>query len=265
MSILYFPQLANGSMAQYPVTRSWSRAVTINTLPDGSMVIMTDPSPPRVSWELRYSGLSAAEWGALQTLFSTSQGRYATFTFLDPTDNLLIWSEDPTAAGWTADALLQVSKGIGDPLGGSGAVTLTNGGQAPQRLMQSVSGPSWFQYCFSVYLRAEGPCTVSLIRSSTSDEARQTVDVASSWARVQAAGALPGQDDGVKFGLELAAGATVFVFGAQVEAQACAGVYKSKSGTSGVYQKSRFDQDTLVQATNTNSQYSTTIQITASY
>ena len=265
MSALYFPQLTNGSLAQYPVARRWSKAVTTNTLPDGSTVIMTGPAPPRVSWELRYTGLSVTEWGALETLFEVSQGRFGTFRFVDPTDNLLVWSEDLTAPAWSADPLLQVSTAVGDPMGGSSAAGLTNDGQAPQRLMQTVAGPSWFQYCFSVYLRSDAPVTVDLIRAGAGDEVRQTVSVVGTWARFHASGVLGSQDDGISFGIELAAGTSAFVFGAQVEAQPCAGAYKTKLDRSGVYPKSRFDQDTLVHTTDTSGQYSTTIRITASY
>jgi hypothetical protein len=265
MSNLYFPQLTNGSLAQYPVTRRWSQAVTINSLQDGRAVTMTSPAPPRVSWELRYRGLSATEWEALETLFAAAEGRFGTFTFLDPTDNLLLWSEDLTTSAWTADPLLQVTKGLADPMGGSNAVTVTNGGQATQQLMQSLAAPSWFQYCFSVYLRTNGSSNVNLVRSSAGTELRQTVAVTSDWSRVQGSGILGGQEEEIHFGLELLSGTSVFVFGAQVEAQHSAGGYKLKSNRSGVYPKSRFDQDSLVQSTDSTGQHSTTIQITASY
>jgi hypothetical protein len=265
MSALYFPQLAVGSVAQYPVSRQWTKPAVINVLPGGSTVLMASVTPARVSWKLGYTGLSDSEWGALQTLFTAVQGRYGNFTFVDPADNLLSWSEDFTAAAWTADPLLQIVAAISDPLGGTAAAQLTNAAQAPQQLTQSLAGPGWGQYCFSLYLRADSPSTVNLIRATASATSRQAVPVGSSWARVLTSGSLGGQDDGVHFGIELPAGASVLVFGPQVEAQPSAGPYKSKSQRSGVYTESRFDQDTLTQTADAVGQYSTTIQVTSSY
>jgi hypothetical protein len=265
MSNLYFPQLAIGSLAQYPITRSWSKTTSIDTLPDGSTVRMSSVCPARLSWELRYTGLSAAEWVALQTLFNVSQGRFGAFTFLDPTDNLLSWSEDFTQGVWNADPLMQISAGAPDPLGGTGGTKLTNGAQTTQSVMQSLAGPSWFQYCVSVYLRSDVPSTVSLVRTSTSNQQRQTIAVGQEWTRALASGILGGQDDGVRFGLEVAAGTSVYAFGAQVEAQPGAGAYRAKTNRSGVYSKSRFDQDALAQAAGTVGQFSTTLRITSTY
>lgn len=265
MTTLYFPQLTVGSLAQYPIARRWLKAITTDTLPDGSIVVKTGTAPARVTWDLRYSGLTAVEWAALQTLFNASQGRYGSFTFIDPSDNLLTWSEDLTAAAWTASPLLLINKGIGDPLGGSGAARVSNSGQASQRLIQSLAGPSWYQYCLSVYLRADAPTSMSLIRASASDEARQTVNVTGDWRRTLMSGILAGHDEEIQFGVELAAGTSLFIFGAQVEAQPSAGLYKPKYDRSGVYPKSRFDQDGLSQTTDTAGQYSTSIRITANY
>jgi hypothetical protein len=265
MSTLYFPQLAVGAVAQYPVTRQWSKAAIVNILPGGSTVLMTRVAPARVSWKLSYAGLSDVEWVAVQSLFTGVQGRFGLFTFVDPTDNLLSWSEDFTAATWTADALLQVATGVADPLGGTGASRLTNSAQAPQQLIQGLDGPGWIEYCFSIYLRADAPCIVNLVRGTASNTVKQAVTAGSSWARVLASGVLGGQDDGIHFGVELAPGTNVFAFGPQVEAQPSAGPYKRKFERSGVYTRSRFDQDTLTQTADDAGQYSTTIQVTSSY
>jgi hypothetical protein len=265
MSTLYFPQLSVGSVAQYPVTRLWSKPAAINVLPGGSVVLMARVTPARMLWKLRYTGLSESEWGALQSLFTAVGGRLGNFTFVDPTDNLLSWSEDFTAASWTVDPLLQIVPAMPDPFDGTAASQLTNSAQASQQLTQSLAGPGWNQYCFTVYLRADSPCMVNLIRSTASATARQAVAVGSNWARVTTSGSLGGQDDGVRFGIELAAGIRVLVFGPQVEAQPSSGPYKSKSQRSGVYQKARLEQDTLTQMATIVGQYSTAIQVTSNY
>jgi hypothetical protein len=229
------------------------------------VVLMARVTPARMLWKLRYTGLSESEWGALQALFIAVHGRFGNFTFVDPTDNLLSWSEDLTAASWTADPLLQVVPAMPDPLGGTAASQLTNSAQAPQQLTQSLAGPGWNQYCFSIYVRTDSPCIVNLIRSTVSVTTKQPVAVGSTWSRVTTSGSLGGQDDGVRFGIELAAGIRVLVFGPQVEAQPSAGPYKSKSQRSGVYPKARFEQDTLAQVATIVGQYSTALQVTSNY
>lgn len=264
MTTLYFPQLAIGSLAQYPIARRWSKTVTINNLPNGTIVSMSAPTPASVAWELRYSGLSGSEWDALESLFTSCQGRFGNFTFLDPTDNLLTWSEDFGNTVWASDAFLQVTAGIADPFVGAAAARLSNSGQAPQRITQRLSAPSWFQYCLSAYARAESPSAISLLWSSDADEVKQTFTVGNNWERVVTSGALAGHDDGVGFGFELEPGVNVILFGPQVEAQPGAGAYKRKFDRSGIYSHSRFDQDALLQTAETSDQYSTVVHVIAS-
>ena len=265
MNVLYYPQLPIGAIAQYPTARTWSKRSVVNALPGGGRVVMQDFAPARVRFVLSYAGLSDVEWTGLQSLFTAAQGKFATFTFMDPTDNLLSWSEDFTASVWTTDSLIQTAKGKEDPFGGTAALKLTNSGQAAQRLMQSLAGPSWYQYCFSVYLRSDGPCSVSLIRASASAEASQAVTIGTTWLRATASGALSAREDGIRFGLELPAGASVYAFGAQVEAQPAAGSYKTTLDRGGIYAGSRFDHDSLIQVADALGQYSTEIQVISSY
>ncbi len=116
-----------------------------------------------MQWRLAYSDLTDGERLSIESLFEASQGQLNTFTFLDPTDNLLMWSEDWTQAVWTPDPLLQVSSGVQDPLGGSAAMQLTNTAQTTQQIIQNISGPSSFVYCYSVYLRSNVPETIQLV------------------------------------------------------------------------------------------------------
>lgn len=265
MSTRYFPQLGSGALAQYPITRRWSKCVVTNMLPYGGRVVMARPAPPRFSWELHYQGLSDTEWGDLQAFFCASAGRFGTFTFVDPSDNLLAWTDDLTNPAWTADPMLQVTKPAEDPRGGSNAAVLTNGGQAAQRLMQRLAGPGWFQYCFSMYACASSPCTIDLMRSSAGVEARTRAQITTAWTRIQSAGSLTTQSEEIQFGIELAPSASIFVYGLQVEAQPCAGSYKPKADRDGVYSKSRFDQDRFEQVTDAAGKHSTRVRITATY
>jgi len=263
MSTLYFPQLAMGNIAQYPVTRTWLRAATINNLPDGSVIVLASVTPARMSWTLTYNGLSQAEWNAIEALFESVQGQFENFTFVDPADNLLSWSENFTAPVWTPDPLLQVLSGALDPNGGTNAMTLTNGAQASQGIVQQTAGPGWFEYTFSIYLRSDTPCSVSLVRASGATQARLTIVVGGTWTRVQSSGSLTTQGNGFGCGLELDPGVTVHAYGAQLEAQPNAGGYKTKTNISGVYSNARFNQDILVNTSNSLGQFATSVKITS--
>src|SRR5258708_40136216 len=110
--MLYYPQLSTGAVSQFPMTRRTPVPSISNLLPSGDTIRMSDPGAAVVRWRLRYSNLADEEWAPLDQLFEAAQGRLATFTFLDPMDNLLMWSEDWTRPVWSSDPLLQVSAGV---------------------------------------------------------------------------------------------------------------------------------------------------------
>ncbi len=243
--MLYYPQLTSGSVCQYPVARSSTTRTVSNQLPSGDTIRMSDLAAETARWQLQYAGLTDAEVSSINQLFAATEGRLITFTFLDPTDNLLMWTEDWTNAVWAADPLLEVAIGVADPDGGTGAIQLTNTAQASQRVSQSVAGASWFQYCYSVYLRSDSPCAVQLSLSSASQQSTGAVAVGSNWARSVLTGALSFQDDGFSVGLILPSGVRMFAYGPQLEAQPAPGPYKMNTAQAGVYASTRFDVDSL--------------------
>lgn len=259
--MLYYPQLTSGSVCQYPVLRSTTTRTVSNQLPSGDTIRMSDLPAEMIRWQLQYAGLTDAETSSISQLFGETQGRLSTFTFLDPTDNLLMWSEDWTKSVWTADPLLQVVIGIADPNGGTGATQLTNTGQAAQQVSQIVAGASWFQYCFSIYLRADAPCAVQLLLSSTGQQLTSSVSVGSTWARSVQAVALSSQDDGFSVGIILPPGVRMFAFGPQLEAQPAPGPYKMNTAQAGVYPSARFDVDSLSVTANAVDQSSCVVSL----
>lgn len=260
--MLYYPQLTTGSLSQYPVSRTNHRRTVKNALADGSDIREEDPGAAQVIWDLSYAHLTTSEFTSIEELFAAVEGRLGTFTFLDPTDNLLNWTEDLTHNTWTSDPLLQITLGIADAMGSTGGIRLTNTAQAAQTVGQSIAASSAFQYCFSAYLRSDAPCTVQLVASSqSSGPVRQTFDVGSGWTRAIASFQLGSQDDGIHFGVELPAGCSVTVFGPQVEAQIGAGPYKKATDMAGVYTKSRFDSDSLTFTATGPEQYSCSVRI----
>ncbi|MBI3470749.1 MAG: hypothetical protein HY013_05275, partial [Candidatus Solibacter usitatus] len=171
---------------------------------------------------------------ALGQFFETAEGRLEDFTFLDPADNLLRWSEDLTNPVWQRNALLQVAGG-----------QLTNAGLAPLRIEQNVSGPGWFRYALSVSARGTGNERIGLFRATQTLEDLAVEDVGTAWKRYLLAGQFSTTEEGVRFGLQIEAGQSVEISGLQVEAQAAASVYKKTGARGGVYGQARFAEDGL--------------------
>lgn len=259
--MLYYPQLSSGAICQLPVSQTTGIRTISNELAGGDRITMADAGGGFVRWQLRYSDLADAEWASIEQLFEAAEGRLTTFTFLDPTDNLLMWSEDWTQSVWAADPLLQIGTGCQDPLGASNAMQVTNSSQTTQRITQSIGGASWYRYCFSVYLRSNVPSTVQLVASAGGRDLLTEVAAGPAWVRAVGSGILAIVQDGVAFGLQLPAGAAVNAFGGQVEAQGAAGQYKRTVNRSGVYARTRFDSDSLALTTNAPNQNAGTVQL----
>jgi len=259
--MLYYPQLSSGSVSQFPVARLTSIRAFLNVLPDGSTLRMADTGAQTVEWQLAYASLTDAEAALIQELFDSVEGRLNTFTFLDPTDNLLMWSEDWTQAVWMADPMLHVSLCVQDPFGMTNALQLTNTGQASQRIMQATSGPSWYQYCYSVYLRSDTLCSAQLLISANDQDLLAEVSVAAAWTRVVTSARLANQSDGISFGLQLPPGGNLEACGAQVEAQPAPGAYKKTVDRGGVYPTTRFSADSLAWTTSASDQNSCQITL----
>src|SRR5271154_6062496 len=181
--MLYYPQLTTGSVSQFPVRRDSTMRTITNRLASGYTIRMADTGAQKVQWQLRYTDLTDGERSSIETLFEAAEGQLNTFTFLDPTDNLLLWSEDWTQAVWTADPLLQVTGGVGDPSGGNAGIQLTNTAQTTQQVVQTTSGPSSFVYCYSVYARSSAPATIQMVVTATGQTVFTAVTTSSAWTR----------------------------------------------------------------------------------
>lgn len=232
-----------------------------NELASGFTIRMSDTGAQKVRWQLRYSSLTDGERSSLESLFESCEGQLNTFTFLDPTYNLLTWSEDWTQAIWMADPLLQVTGGVQDPAGGNDAAQLTNTAQATQQIVQNISGPSSYLYCFSLYLRSNVPATIQLIATSAGQTDLTPVTTGPSWSRATTAGSLTVQQNGIGFGVQLPAGIQVDAYGAQVEAQPEAGLYKKTIDLGGVYPNTRFSSDLLTFTATAPNQNSCQIEL----
>ncbi|MBK5293262.1 MAG: DUF2460 domain-containing protein [Acidobacteriia bacterium] len=248
-------------MAHYPFAKRRRNRSIVNQALDGSSTKLYDANGGEIEWDLSYRGLSQNEMEGLRTFFTDVEGRLESFTFADPSDNLLAWSEGLNQPVWVRDGLLQATEGIVDPMGTTRATRLSNGAQTEQSIRQAVAVTGAHYYCLSLHLRSITPATVSL--TAFTDQAGQTavVSARSQWRRVESTFTLNSNLAPVRFQIELPAAAMVDVFGLQVEAQITASPYKKTTLQGGVYPESRFNQDELIVGAQGPDDYETRLQV----
>ena len=243
--MFHYPQLSTGTLAQYPLRKTQLKRTIINNCLDSRTVKLSDPAASLIAWDLDYAGLTEAEWLAMKTLFLDVEGRLRTFVFLDPTDNLLRFSETLSSSVWQKDGLITLATGIADPLGGTRATRLTNSAAITQSVSQTVPAAGWFRYCFSVYVRSSSAGSLTLTRSTADGQESRTEIVGPVWRRLENFGEIAGSAEEIEFELSLPVGAVVDIFGLQAEAQTQPSAYKKTESQAGVYPATRFSDDAL--------------------
>jgi hypothetical protein len=224
-------------------------------------VVFADPDAAATGWELHSSGMTLAEWTAVEAFFVETSGMWQTFTFLDPTGNLLADSENFGGGAWTDGALIQLTTGVVDPLGTNRATGVVNAGEAAESVSQTLAAPGNFHYCLSVWARTPGTSGVTLTISTTGGGIAQTFALNGEWKRISVS-VNPGQTTtSVMFGAELEAGASVDLFGMQAEAQLAPSDYKLTETQGGVYANARFGADRLTVTAQSTDVYDAVIQI----
>ena len=250
----YFPQLETRTAGQYPLRRERHERVVRHESLDGRLRAYYDGTAGRVGWLLRYEGLTDAERGAIDELFTECEGRLRDFVFPDPAANLLYWSEDYSQSFWAVDPLLQRQPATDDPWGTTRATLLTNSGSAPQRIAQTINSSGTLQYCLSAYAGGAGQTFRLRIDSGGAVVEREFAST-SEWMRYQVA-AKPGSNaETVTFSLSLNPGHALKVTGLQADAQVAPGGYRKTTSRSGLYLNARFAEDELAwtqQAPNNN-------------
>lgn len=259
--MLYFPQLLTGATGQYPIVRKEYHRTIVDAMPDGTTIRSSDIGADWVGWSLTYNHLTWAEWSAIEALYIAAQGQVYPFTFLDPTDNLLVWSEDLTNAAWTKDPMLTITAGATDPSGRTAAFQLTNGGQAGQGIGQTLAAPSGLVYSFSAYLSSAAPTPVTLTATDGTNTETKAFTAGLNWTRAAMKTQMASNNPSITFTLTLPPGAQVNVYGVQAEAQPAPSLYKATTVRGGVYPESRFAQDTLSLVTTGVNQNSAVVQI----
>jgi hypothetical protein len=261
MANLFYPQLVSGAVAQYPIRKIRTVRTVKNILPDGSMILFPDPNGGRLIWELEYTNLSDVDVQALQAHFGNCAGTFHAFTFIDPTDNMLASSSDLTEAPWLSSGPMQVNAGAPDPFGGNNAFVLTNLGQSNQEITQTLSIPSGYQYCLSLFVWSGNTSAVTLIRRGASSQDQTSVPAGPSWARVVSSGQLNDPDVGITVGLSLAPGQQLQVYGPQLEAQIAPSRYRATAQSGGVYVNAHWAIEQLNVTALAPSVYTTVLSI----
>jgi hypothetical protein len=259
--MLVFPQVSTGASALYPLRKTSRQRSVVNTLGDGRTDVYADPNAASLAWELQAKGLTAAEWGSIETLFEATSGMWLPFTFLDPVGNLIAESEDFGASAWTNGALLDLTTGATDPFGTIRATAVTNGGEAALAIAQTLAVPGNFQYCLSVWARTGNGTNVTLSISTTGRASTKTFVLGTQWKRISLAANLGQSTQAVTFGAEIAAGGTIDIFGMQAEAQWGSSDYKQTGTRGGVYVNARFGTDKLTATVQSTDVYDAVIQI----
>jgi len=261
--MLYFPQLSTGAVGQYPIQKRWLSRTVVNEAWGGTRLKLADPDSVAVEWTLEFQTLSGIERDVLEQLFEGVEGRLGNFTFLDPTDNLLCWSEKLDEAVWERNLLVTITPAVEDPDGGSSASRVSNSGIGALAIQQTVNAPGWFHYGFTVQARSDQNQQLTLVRSSGAQTQSAVFSIGAEWRRILLSGKFTGSDESVTFGIELAPGGSVELFGVQVEAQPGASGYKKTFSKCGVYPQARFLDDSLALTADGPDQYSCRIRIHA--
>lgn len=146
-----FPQLLSGASSQYPIRKRSEYRTIRNRCLDGREIKLADPLASTIDWTLTFEELIDEEIATLRDFFVSMEGSLGTFMFLDPTDNLLAWSERFGETSWQKDPLLQLTSGLTDPLGGSSAFQLANPAGASLRLRQTLRERAILMVAWPIY------------------------------------------------------------------------------------------------------------------
>jgi hypothetical protein len=243
MANLFYPQLTSGALAQYPIRKIRLVRTVKNVLPDGSMILYSDPNGARLLWQLSYTQLSDIDVRALQAHFNTCIGSFRAFTFIDPADNMLVSSSDMTASPWQAAGLIHVTAGAADPAGGVGAFTFSNTGQTTEEITQTLEVPSGYQYCFSIYATSANTSAITIKRQGSITQDQTSALIGPSWTRVVSGGRLNDSGIGFSIGIALAPGQQVQLYGPQLEGQVVPSRYRPTAQVGGVYANAHWGTD----------------------
>jgi len=250
--MIIYPCLSTGAIAQFPILQTAVHRTVRSTLQDGTQISWPDLPARSMKWAIPYRGLSDTEVRTLTDFFLSTQGSLQPFLFLDPTANLLAFSEDFSNAVWSVQGV-SMEQGVSDPLGGLRAVRVHNYTADYAGVAQSTAIPGIAQTCFSVYLRSGAGASALLTRTAGNASQSARVPVDHTWRRFTITSTLSSVESTSSFAVTGPPGSAIEVFGPQVDAQGGPSPYITSGAGSGIYSNAHFDMDAIhVEATGPN-------------
>ena len=259
MVMSFFPQLSTGAISQFPLHRRQAFRTVFNILSDGREVKYFDSFGSILTFTFPFDGLSDSEMQTIESFFTQKEGKRVSFGLLDPGLNLLRWSEDFGRSAWTVGPHLAMTTGQDDPWGTQRATCMSNSSIGTQGIVQVLTAPGHYVYSMSVWLRSDFPSNITLFAASGGYTQTHTVSPQPTWRRYHCSIKIPSELTSIGFGLEIPAGTTVCVVGAQVDAQPAPSAYRRSTGRHGVHPNVRFAIDSLTRRTNGPNDHSTTV------
>lgn len=246
---------------QFPFSKGRFIRTVQNVLADGSMFVSPDPTSSQIAWNLRFDELSPADMQALQSFYTACAGPFAAFTFIDPADNMLVSSSDLTNSAWSASPNISLSSGLADPFGGSTGFSLTNTGQIAETIGQTVAVPANYQYCFSVYVRANVDSSVNLTLAGASATSSRSFACGPVWNRIDAPIRLNDSSTSLTAAIQLQPGGMLQLYGPQLEPQSSPSRYRPTSSSSGVYANAHWVSNQLLFSADGPNSFATSFSI----
>lgn len=223
-----------------PLSRELAFTTRLNRTPDFTELRAQDQPAPLFRWDLDLGPLSDADFAAVQNFHAARGGAYESFTFLDPLDNLLQWSEDFSQASWqkSSPSQITITFGVADPFGGSAAQTVTNTAGSTNTVSQSIAAnPQGITATGSLWLR--GTVTLRLTDGGSQSFTRTVTAVA--WTRFILTGTFASSGAQMTFAVDFGVGASASLFGAQLVALPGAGAYTRTTTLCGFHPNCAFD------------------------
>lgn len=236
----HFPQLESGCAGQYPVVKRMAPRVAWSETPSGLRRRAFDGAGSHVAWRMELHGLSESEAAGIEGLFEECEGRRRSFTFVDPTANLLAATDDGTSTYWEKGPGAVVSGGVDGVGGAGGGFLITNQGVNWSGVWQAAAIPEQMTYCVSAWVRSAGGGRARL----RIGQAARVVEAGSEWRQAWVSGT-SGETGAVEFAIEAEPGGALEVWGPQAEAQMAPSEYKRNRGRGGWYERARFSLDEL--------------------
>ena len=237
-----FPLLAGKVSVQLPVQRTWTPAQSLLTTPGGDWHVRTLPTGETVEWQLKFSGLTAAEIQDLKQFHHDMRGSFHCFRFCDQLRNLLAWSEDPTQSPWIRSGALSITLLPGSGAGVQQTAQILNLSGAEGLISQAVPCSPNLVYSMSVRARGVAQNTIGLMIGGQ----RRDLALSPQWQAYQFSATPGGAMDDVVFAISVPVGCSMELGGVMAECGMSTPEYRRSEGIQGLFAKARFKDDLLV-------------------